>query len=242
MTTVEIDPALAQHARSALAARGITATVVCGDGENGHAPNAPYDRVLCTAGCHWVPYAWVEQGAAGAVIVTPWQTPYQASALLRLAVRGDGTAAGRFIDHASFMSLRGQRIGDWIPDPRREREVSESVTALHPYEPVSDHDGCAFAVSVLVSGIEKSIVFPDPADRRIYQVLIYDEGSRSWATIDVDPAAMVGYRYAVRQHGTRRLWEEIESAHGWWARHDRPTFTDFGLTVGPAGSRETRAG
>jgi protein-L-isoaspartate(D-aspartate) O-methyltransferase len=128
VTTVEIDPVLAEQAGGALAATGFTPTFVRGDGENGYPPNAPYDRVLCTAGCHRVPYAWVAQCAPGGLIVTPWETPYLSSALLRLVVAGDGTASGHFVERASFMSLRGQRLGSWIPNPDREPEAAERVT------------------------------------------------------------------------------------------------------------------
>ncbi|MGA9312228.1 MAG: hypothetical protein WBV74_17945 [Pseudonocardiaceae bacterium] len=37
--------------------------------------------------------------------------------------------------------------------------------------------------------------------------------------------------YPVRQHGPRRLWEEIEQAHAWWVKHGRPTYTRLGVTV-----------
>ncbi len=244
VTSIEIDPVVATHARVALSEHQITATVVVGDGEQGHPVGdqrcALYDRVLSTAACHRVPYAWVEQCKPGGMIVTPWQTPYLGSALLRLIVTGSttlsgATASGRFIEHASFMPLRGQQVGDWIPDPDTEPDAAESVTALHPYQPVSNHDACAFAVSLLVPSVEKSIAFPDPHDRRTYEVLLFDETSRSWATINVTPATMRAERYPVRQHGRRRLWDEIETAHTWWEQHARPTYTEFGLTVGPAG-------
>jgi hypothetical protein len=37
--------------------------------------------------------------------------------------------------------------------------------------------------------------------------------------------------YPVRQHGPRRLWDEIVAAHHWWEQHDSPQYTEFGLTV-----------
>jgi protein-L-isoaspartate(D-aspartate) O-methyltransferase len=236
VTSVEIDPDICARAQKALADAGHGAvTVITGDGTLGCPENAPYDRVLCTAACHRVPYAWVRQCAPGGVIVTPWQTPYLASALLRLTVTHDGVASGRFVANAAFMSLRGQRVGDWVPNPEREPDAAESVTSLYPYAPVSDYDGCAFAVSLLVPGIEKSIVFDDPHDRRTFELLVYDEPTRSWATVNVTPTATDTDDYPVRQHGPRRLWDEIVAAHHWWKQHDSPQFTEFGLTVSPQG-------
>ncbi|QHY96905.1 protein-L-isoaspartate O-methyltransferase [Streptomyces sp. S4.7] len=42
---------------------------------------------------------------------------------------------------------------------------------------------------------------------------------------------------AVCQWGTRRLWDEITAAHGWWESHGRPPLTRFGLTVTPHGGQ-----
>lgn len=236
VVSIEVDPLLAEHAGGRLAAAGYpAATVITGDGELGWPDRAPYDRVLCTAGCHQIPHAWVRQTRPGGLIITPWETPYLASALLALTVTDDATASGHFIDHASFMSLRGQRVGNWIANPSAKVRAAESATTLHPYEPVSDRDGAAFAVSLLVPGIEKNIVFDDPHTQRTYEVLIYDEQTRSWATVNVTPEARAAGAYPVRQHGPRRLWDEIETAHTWWQEHGRPAYTEFGLTVGPAG-------
>lgn len=242
VTSIEIDPQIAEHARAALASTGYPVTVITGDGEqappaNNHHP-ALYDRVISTAACHRVPYTWVQQCTPGGIILTPWQTPYLGSALLRLTVThstSDAMACGRFIEHASFMPLRGQRAGDWIPDPDTEGDTTESHTALHPYEPLSDHDGCAFTVSLLIPDLEKSIALPDPHDPHTYEVLLFEATSHSWATITVTPAALHTDTYPLRQHGQRRLWNEIEAAHTWWEHHARPTYTQFGLTIGAAG-------
>ncbi|MBV9011566.1 MAG: methyltransferase domain-containing protein [Pseudonocardiales bacterium] len=245
VTSIEIDPQIADHARAALASTGYPVTVITGDGEQ--APpasdhdHALYDRVISTAACHRVPYTWVQQCKPGGIIVTPWQTPYLGSALLQLTVTHstttDAMASGRFIEHASFMPLRAQRGGDWIPDPDTEPDAAESATALHPYEPVSDYDGCAFTVSLLVPDLEKSIAFPDPHDQHTYEVLLFEATSRSWATITVTPAALHTDIYLVRQHGQRRLWDEIEAAYTWWEHHGHPTYTQFGLTIGATGQR-----
>ncbi|MET9932618.1 MULTISPECIES: hypothetical protein [unclassified Streptomyces] len=45
-------------------------------------------------------------------------------------------------------------------------------------------------------------------------------------------------RFAVWQHGPRRLWDETEAAYAWWTSHDRPGPERFGLTVTATG--ETR--
>lgn len=62
MTTVEIAPDVAEDAGKALAVAGVAnVEVVCGDGEQGYAPNAIYDRIIATAGVWEIPPAWEEQ-------------------------------------------------------------------------------------------------------------------------------------------------------------------------------------
>ncbi len=71
VTSVEIDPGLAEQARAALARAGCHVQVVTGDGTHGHAANAPYDRVIATAAACRLPYAWVRQTRPGGRILAP---------------------------------------------------------------------------------------------------------------------------------------------------------------------------
>jgi protein-L-isoaspartate(D-aspartate) O-methyltransferase len=109
VTTVEIDPELAERARAALKRVGCPVEVITGDGELGYPANAPYDRVICTAAVSSLPYAWVEQTRAGGIILAPWGPIHPDWPLCRLVVNADGTAHGRFTAPSWFMPLRGQR-------------------------------------------------------------------------------------------------------------------------------------
>jgi protein-L-isoaspartate(D-aspartate) O-methyltransferase len=72
VTTVELDPGIAAEASKALAAAGYGhVTVIAGDGEYGHAPDAPYDRIIVTAGAWDLPAAWADQLAPGGLLVVP---------------------------------------------------------------------------------------------------------------------------------------------------------------------------
>jgi protein-L-isoaspartate O-methyltransferase len=110
VTTVEVDAALAETARAALAAVGRTPAVVAADGADGYPPNAPYDRVIATCGARTVPYAWVAQARPGGRVLLPWRPAAYAGSLLSLTVAGDGTASGRCGTMLGFMPLRGQRV------------------------------------------------------------------------------------------------------------------------------------
>jgi hypothetical protein len=55
----------------------------------------------------------------------------------------------------------------------------------------------------------------------------------SWAAVDWDGER--GDRFAVWQHGTRRLWDEVEATYRWWRMAGEPGPERFGLTVGSEG-------
>jgi protein-L-isoaspartate(D-aspartate) O-methyltransferase len=231
VVSIEVDPALAASARKALAAVGLSPTVVTGEGEGGYPPGAPYDRVLATASVQCVPYAWVAQTRPGGLIVTPWGTPYHNGALLKLTVRDDGTAAGHFVDELAFMWLRGQRIPFGYLEDRVNPgdEAVESTTALHPYEPVNDVNA-SFAIGLRVPGAQSLVVPDDNGDPYHYVLWLTDSASGSWASLTHERGAKT---YPVRQHGPRRLWDEVAAAHAWWVAAGRPAYTRFGLTVSP---------
>lgn len=72
VTTMDVDADLVEGARAHLVAAGVdNVEVVLGDGALGHAPNAPYDRVIATVGAHAIPRAWLEQLAPAGRLVAP---------------------------------------------------------------------------------------------------------------------------------------------------------------------------
>jgi protein-L-isoaspartate(D-aspartate) O-methyltransferase len=73
VVSVELDPELAKRSRSALRRAGSRARVVVGDGHDGWAPQAPYDRIIVTASASEVPRAWLEQTVEGGLIEVPLQ-------------------------------------------------------------------------------------------------------------------------------------------------------------------------
>ncbi|MPZ66891.1 MAG: methyltransferase domain-containing protein [Pseudonocardiaceae bacterium] len=83
VTTVEIDPEVATHARRALSDAGFTGvTTVTGNGSLGYTTAAPYDRVLATIGCRMCrTRGWHRPAQVGA----SWRRPGRE--LLRLAAR-----------------------------------------------------------------------------------------------------------------------------------------------------------
>ncbi|MGI5324386.1 methyltransferase domain-containing protein [Actinomadura nitritigenes] len=122
VTSVEIAPDLAERARRNLERAGYAVRVVTGDGEAGHAGDAPYDRVIATASVNALPYAWVEQTRPGGLIVVPWGPTFHPDCpIARLEVRADGTAEGRFHVPGWFMPLRAQQSPPSAFDEAEER-------------------------------------------------------------------------------------------------------------------------
>lgn len=109
VVSVEVDEALAARARRCLKVAGYVPEVVCADGEAGHPPRAPYDRLISTASVRRVPFAWLERMAPNGEIVTPWLPTERGLGLVWLRMRGPGVARGWFHGAETFMAVRGQR-------------------------------------------------------------------------------------------------------------------------------------
>jgi methyltransferase of FxLD system len=71
VTSIDIDPDLARRARRSLRDAGTRATIVTGDGREGHPPHAPYDRIIATAAADEIPRAWLEQLSEGGRLELP---------------------------------------------------------------------------------------------------------------------------------------------------------------------------
>ncbi|WP_414168264.1 methyltransferase [Streptoverticillium reticulum] len=234
VTTVEVDRELAR--RAAVALDG-AACVVTGDGAQGWAPGAPYDRVLATCAVSTVPSEWIRQTRPDGTVLTPWSSPWCDYGLLHLTVHDDGTAQGRFSPHSAFMLMRGQRrnlrvFRDVVHDDHRPEE---SCTALSPWTVADDDWDLQFALGLRCPDLWYAWHDAPAVDGVATRLWIATTDATAWAAVDYDGQRKD--RFTVWQHGTRRLWDEVEAAHDWYVRHDRPTPGRFGLTIHPAGQR-----
>lgn len=70
--SIEKDSDLAEFARSNLRRAGVkNVEIVVGDGSEGYAPEAPYDKIICTAGSPGIPDPWKKQLREGGRIIVP---------------------------------------------------------------------------------------------------------------------------------------------------------------------------
>ncbi len=103
VTTVDLEPEIAEAARRHLERAGYHPAVVTGDGARGCPARAPYDRIIATCTLATIPRPWLEQCRPGARILAPLAT-----GLIALSVRDASHAEGRFLHTpAYFVPLRG---------------------------------------------------------------------------------------------------------------------------------------
>jgi len=107
--TVEIVRELADSARKSIerAGYGDRVSVVCADGSEGYAVEAPYDRVLVTAAAPDIPKPLVEQLRSGGVLVVPVGGTYLYQTLVRVR-KMNGLLLEENLGGVAFVPLTGK--------------------------------------------------------------------------------------------------------------------------------------
>jgi protein-L-isoaspartate(D-aspartate) O-methyltransferase len=105
--SLDIDEDLVAQAKQHLArTEALQVIVLAGDGVEGVASSAPYDRLLATCSFHRLPRTWCEQLKPGGRLVGNWHTPL-ASLFICVEKTGPGELEGSLLDlRASYMQLR----------------------------------------------------------------------------------------------------------------------------------------
>lgn len=220
VTSVEVDPALAEQARRAVHAVGRAPTIVTGDGRAGVPDRAPYDRVIATAGVPTVPTAWIRQTRPGGRILLNLYAELGGGALALLTVDGDA-AQGKFLpQYGAFMPTRDvqpsrttqERFTCALRDPAGERRHAElSADAL-------DDLDFAMLAALLVPGTGWITFTPNGEPPQLW--LLADG---SWAMIDTDGIT--------EQRGPRHLADELSAAYALWRELGSPSRDRFGITI-----------
>ena len=101
---------LHERARDNLAAmRRDNLRLVYGDGRLGHAPNAPYDAIVCAAGGDEVPTAWLEQMAIGGRLIAPMRGESGPGQVLLVVDRSAHAWSRQSHEAVHFVPLRSGR-------------------------------------------------------------------------------------------------------------------------------------
>lgn len=233
VVTVEVDPVLAEQARSALMAAGCASTVVCGDGAVGWCAGAPFDRIIVTAPVKLgrVPYAWVEQAAPGGIILIPLKTDFTAGPLVAFTVGCDGTATGRVVPlRVAFMEIRAQRTPRTCWDGLRcdDPDTDLIYTDVMPWTTLGNED-CQWAIAVAVPSCRYELWPRTPGRNPRHGIAwLGDPLSGAWASVILSDTKD---RYEVRQYGPRRLWDEVEAGYRWWLGQGKPKLDQWRFMV-----------
>lgn len=224
VTTVEVDPAVAQAAAASLHTAGYTPQVVTGDGSDGHPDGGPYDRLVATVATPSIPQAWVGQVRPGGLILASLHRDLGGGPLALLHVDEAGRAEGRFLpEYGGFMPVRTHPLAD----------ADQRLTAAFATQSTDEGSTVAVGPDVLDSGDFGMIAaLRMPGVTTIW--FIPDTGPQLWLLAgDGSWACLHEAARTVRQHGPRRLWDEVEAMHRRWVELGSPARDRFGLTATP---------
>lgn len=213
ITSIDIDAELVAVAGKLLAELGYTPTLATADGTHGYPAHAPYDRVLGTAAVVKLPQAWLHQTRPGGRIVTPLR-----SAIAIIDVHDGEHATGRFLPiPARVLPLRTRPHG---PPTHPEPDTPRGV-ATYEY-PIPAHvlydDSFRFLLDFALPGIEYN-----------------DHGPLGTLTVHHPDgsAAHISPAGQIRQHGPRRLGDDIAALHQIWRTSGSPRPDRYQLTIDP---------
>jgi len=221
VTTMEVDPVIAEHARAHLADAGHQPRVVVGDGIHGDPGHGLYDAIISTCALPTIPTAWLEQVRDGGVIITGLHTGLPAGLVIRLTV-GDGRASGRFLPAAAALTpARPARPSGpaVVATGGKTRTIRKTRLDSH----ILDDPDAGLWHALHVGSVARASA---AADTRTWLLA----GDGSWAAVN----DTTGY---VSQHGPRRIWDEIETAHHHWTTTGRPRRDRIGVTITATGTQ-----
>ena len=130
VTSVELEPDLAETAAAALASGGYRAEVVVGDGRGGWPAGAPYDRIVLTASTGTVPRALFDQLAPGGLVELPLHLDGPHLQVVVTLRREDGALRSVDAVEGGFMVLRDPSAPPEAPQGS-SLSVSEHVDGRH---------------------------------------------------------------------------------------------------------------
>ena len=132
VSSVEIIPEMAQHAQKTIAALAISnVNIVEGDGAEGNVDDAPYDRIIFTAGTYDVPQALYQQLKEGGLMLCVLKNPGGGDILFILRKKGDHLESMRSM-LCGFVQMTGKhRIESLNPI------LLDSLSAWHD---LKDHE------------------------------------------------------------------------------------------------------
>jgi methyltransferase of ATP-grasp peptide maturase system len=224
VTSIEVDPTIAERARKALGEIGHAPTLITGDGLLGHPDGRTYDRLIAACSVRYIPYAWLRQIRPGGTILVTLAGWSFGHALVRLTVDDQGGGSGMFLPgYTSFMMARPH-----AQPPRGTFELMPGEQRPTRIDPALLDDWSGRFVAQLAA----------PSAERLglgAEQILLDVATGSQARTRPRPSDRGGW--GVVQHGPLRLWDAVEEAVEVWQKAGSPHPSGFGLTVTPESQR-----
>lgn len=225
ITSIELDPALAQRARLALATAGYRPAVVAGDGAAGYPPNARYDRVIATVALPRVPLAYLEQTPPGALILIPLSFAGRGGlmALLRRD-QADGASGAFLAQYGGFMAVRS------VTEPATPKIRPHLLDAAYPTQvppgALTDAHPSAFYLSVCCPYRYKTLGFTPDDDSTGLQTWGQGADGSTFGLTTIDATTYVA--------ADGPLWDTLETAYAQWHALGQPSRDRFSVTASRA--------
>ncbi|MFH8789630.1 protein-L-isoaspartate O-methyltransferase [Streptomyces roseoverticillatus] len=227
VTTVDVDPYLAEAARARLDEMGLHPTVVSMDA-TGCLPDM-FDRIVATVAVRPIPASWLAALNPGGRLVT---TIAGTSLLITAEKNDEGGATGRVEwDRAGFMHTR--HGADYPPRlaallaTAREHDGDAIGTGRYPVVHVTEAWDLASMLDIMVPGIEHE--YSEDDEQRV-AVMAHADGSWARATARTDEPPRV------HQGGPRRLWDALDDIRTYWLTNGELPVRGARVYVKPDGS------
>jgi protein-L-isoaspartate(D-aspartate) O-methyltransferase len=233
VTSLEVDRRILADAREHLrrfADRAVE--LVHGDGRQGHAAGAPYDRILATAATPDLEPAWIAQAGDGGWVMAPLSLAPGLAFMVRGVCR-EGRFVGRLRRPAYFMPLRAEEGPDTVdpasrtaplPDPASLTDVAAPWDERDRPRPLLNGGGVQQALAFLAWLEGLTVVYQlGPDNRPAYGVADLVRGHACWL------GRRAWHVTGAAGHDLgRRLWRTFLDAGGLWP-------IDFRLHAWPLG-------
>lgn len=224
--SVDIHPGLIKAAREHLAEVGCHPRLTTGNGADGWAEHAPFDRILATCAITRIPPEWIRQLTDGGRIVAPLDAG-TAGPLLVLDKTAPDEVTGRIDPYpaAWFMPLREHPDNPLGPGQSTAFTATGmahcGTTALDPAALLADGPGLALFLWLHLPGLRVA------GGRQSGSVVAHTAD----ALAEVQLAPGQDGTWEVVQRGPRRLWDTIEHAVAVFEALGRPARSRFGVTA-----------
>lgn len=206
-----------------------------GNGLEGYAPGAPYDRILVTGSTSTVPLPWLEQVRPGGIILMNLIGEMGACAFLKIVKEEAGLAAhGRFLASSEFMELhevghyprrRATLVGQYLPRPI----TAEQSSTRTEFDPSLLWDRrLDFALQLALPQMSFASVYVNPMcpcliDRVSDTMLLFRPTDEE--------------RFQIEVRGDLQVWDRVVTVYQQWMGLGQPDVRAYHLSIDTKGNQ-----